>query len=297
MLKQFPHFSEFSLSVRGEIETLSAAYKPYSDFNFVSLYSWDVDRSTAVSVLNSNLVIRLSDYISGRPIYSILGKNDIPASAMTLLESGAKLRLIPEIVVKRLRQDTRFSIRQDRGAFDYTYLVSELASFAGPKNKRHRNQARKFQKSYADRIKTATTKTLSTPLRNQLNAVVVDWFAKSPNRNRSQNEETAINRLLHKFNKLGLLLTIVYVDNTVVAFSINQLLPHGYAICHFEKARLIHPHIYTHLINQTAQVLQKKQIKYLNWEQDLGIPGLRLSKMRYHPRRYLKKYSVNLRHN
>jgi len=34
-------------------------------------------------------------------------------------------------------------------------------------------------------------------------------------------------------------------------------------------------------------------VKYLNFEQDLGLTGLRLSKKSFHPVNYLKKYKVS----
>ena len=52
-----------------------------------------------------------------------------------------------------------------------------------------------------------------------------------------------------------------------------------------------------YLINELAKILYKKGIVYINWEQDLGILGLRENKESYLPTRYLKKYSLSTLQN
>ena len=44
---------------------------------------------------------------------------------------------------------------------------------------------------------------------------------------------------------------------------------------------------------EEARILHDMNIPYYNWEQDLGIPGLRYSKEKYKPIFYLKKFTVS----
>lgn len=76
MISQFPQFKELELEDKEEIEKFTSKYPPYSDFNFVSMWSWDVRGDMRVSKLNNNLVVRFTDYLTGSPFFSFLGDNN-----------------------------------------------------------------------------------------------------------------------------------------------------------------------------------------------------------------------------
>jgi hypothetical protein len=79
----------------------------------------------------------------------------------------------------------------------------------------------------------------------------------------------------------------------MVAYSIYEIRD-DYAIGHFEKALKEHNGLYDYLKHTTAKELHEKGVKYINYEQDLGIVGLRQTKLLLHPEHYLKKYSISL---
>ena len=68
----------------------------------------------------------------------------------------------------------------------------------------------------------------------------------------------------------------------------------SYGIIHFEKAAVSYVGTSHFLKQQTAIDLQNQGCKYINYEQDLGLPGLRKAKAMCLPIAYLKKYSVSM---
>ena len=42
MLPEFPQFKKLELSDKEEVEKFTSKFPPYSDFNFVSMWSWDI---------------------------------------------------------------------------------------------------------------------------------------------------------------------------------------------------------------------------------------------------------------
>ena len=48
-------------------------------------------------------------------------------------------------------------------------------------------------------------------------------------------------------------------------------------------------------MDRKAKILDLRGVKYFNWEQDLGLPGLRKSKEKYHPSFFFKKFIVGLK--
>lgn len=75
MIPKFPKFKHIELIDKEEIEKITQKFPPYSDFNFISMWSWDIKVEMIISKLNNNLVVRFTDYLTGYPFFSFLGDN------------------------------------------------------------------------------------------------------------------------------------------------------------------------------------------------------------------------------
>ncbi len=108
MIPNFPDFKPIELNDKDEIESFTKKFAPYSDFNFASMWSWDVKEEMRVSQLNGNLVVRFTDYLTGEPFYSFLGSNKPTETADALLTLAEKegiplhLKLVPEDSAKEI---------------------------------------------------------------------------------------------------------------------------------------------------------------------------------------------------
>ena len=60
----FPALKSISIDDRQSLEKYISSFPPYSDFNFMSLLTWNTDDCILVSKLFGNLVIQFDDYIS-----------------------------------------------------------------------------------------------------------------------------------------------------------------------------------------------------------------------------------------
>ena len=109
----------------------------------------------------------------------------------------------------------------------------------------------------------------------------------------------------HEFNALqrcltthasSLIVTGIFIEEFLAAFWVLEDIGNGYAISHFEKANLDkYIGIFPFIKKKTAEILHKRDLVYVNLEQDLGIPGLRKNKKSYYPQHFLKKFTVSLR--
>jgi hypothetical protein len=99
--------------------------------------------------------------------------------------------------------------------------------------------------------------------------------------------------LLDNHHAFSLILIEIVVDGETKAFSINEKLSGDTAICHFEKAlKTHHASLNTFLVKEVAVKLCELGCRWINWEQDLGLDGLRRSKLSYQPAHYLKKFTI-----
>ena len=108
------------------------------------------------------------------------------------------------------------------------------------------------------------------------------------------HELIALDRLFDNLACLDVELTLCVVNGEIAGFSVQELLHGRYAICHFEKADRsgkFPVHLPTKLAVEAVRSLNGR-VAVVNWEQDLGIPGLRTSKTSYRPIALLKKYAI-----
>jgi len=106
------------------------------------------------------------------------------------------------------------------------------------------------------------------------------------------NEYKAFERFLQIDNK-NIRFISLYVDSTLVGFTAYEILSNDFAMSHFAKADVRYHNTINDILNwEEAKLLNEKGIKYFNWEQDLGIPGLRYSKEKYKHSFFLKKFII-----
>jgi hypothetical protein len=295
MISRYPRFSKLNLSHKSDVRAITRLFPPYSDFNFVSLYAWNTDNQTRLSVLNDNLVIQLADYMTNEITYSILGKEKIGDSLQKLFSLTNELRLVPETVIDSIQDQSRYDIVEDKDSFDYVYSLRKLVAMEGAGYKNKRKKIRRFTKRYSDLVKVTHRRSIDSDNKDELKQFFSKWIIEN-NKDEKEflMEREAISRSLDEFRNLNLLLTEMRVDNRLIAFSIHEVLG-NHALCHFEKELLSYENCSHYLIDQNSRHLSMKGCAYVNWEQDLGLPGLRENKQYYRPDKYLKKYTVRLK--
>ncbi len=293
MIKQFPKFTKISIDSKTEIEELTYKFEPYSDFNFTSLFCWDTDNSTEVSILNNNLVIKMADYITGETIYSILGDREIDASLNVLLELTDKLYLVPEAVVSSIENANSFKVEQDRDQFDYIYTLPSQADLNGGRYKNKRNKISKFMRTYSDELSLKKIKFSDPKIKKDIHDLFLKWTVERKlEAIEFQRESKTIDKLFDYAKNFELIGIQVFLSDECVGFSINEIVQNEYAICHFQKSILTFENIDVFLSNLVAKELKHFGCKYVNWEQDLGIAGLRELKSSYAQEFFLKKYTI-----
>lgn len=106
------------------------------------------------------------------------------------------------------------------------------------------------------------------------------------------SESSALDRLSFSAS-FPLVCVGAYLGTDLVGFTINETLHSGYYMGHFGKADPDIPGLSAHLESQTARVMAELGCSFMNYQQDLGIPGLRKHKESWHPVSRLHKYTVS----
>lgn len=297
MIPEFPQFKGLELSDKEDVEAHTKKFPPYSDFNFVSMWSWDIKGEMLISKLNGNLVVRFTDYLTGKPFFSFLGDNMVNETLETLIEFSKKehgedvLSLVPEKVYEYLKDNHDFSIEQDPDSYDYVYEVAHLANMHSWPQHTSGKHIRSVTKSFPNykvshmSIKDVDKESYLDVFRRWAISRGIDGISYA-------NEFMAFRRIFNSGLE-DLKVVSLFIGDVLVGFTIYEIISNEYAISHFAKTDKSHHKALTDVLNwEEAKILHAQGVKYYNWEQDLGIPGLRKSKEKYKPCMQFKKCDI-----
>ncbi|KKR28199.1 MAG: hypothetical protein UT61_C0055G0004 [Candidatus Woesebacteria bacterium GW2011_GWA1_39_8] len=300
MIPEFPKFKKLELSDKDDVEAITSKYPPYSDFNFISMWSWNLVDEVAISQLNTNLIVRFTDYITNDPFYSFIGDQKVNETSGQLLEFSIKnglphfLRLVPEISIQKINKE-KFEVTEDRNHFDYIYSIEELRNYSGTKFAKKRNHVNGFLQKFP----RATGKIISLKDKNVAESVLKlfdKWHNLKMQKEISYglHDLAAMKRLMEGIEIFDLVTVGVFVGEELVALFINQLIDSEYVLAHIMKADTsIDDGVYAFLMKKNAEILSLTNRKLFNYEQDLGLENLRIAKTRFRPQTFLKKYTIS----
>lgn len=299
MLPIFPSFKSLSINDREEIEELTSRFLPYSDFNFVSLYIWNTENTIEISKMNSNLIVKFSDYITQKPFLSFIGKKHVSETIQKLLlhtqEVGLEpyLKLIPEECLSKEIADvqTKFKVTDDLDNYDYILDVAKIAQMKGRKLHHKRKLLNNFKKTYVGKV--IVKKLDGSMIKDIINFFYIWEQQGKKSREETQNECIAIERLFHAGLNKNVHVLFAYINDKLAGYTVFEMLDNKYVVSDIQKADISYKGIYEYLNFSLASFLLDRNYLFINIEQDLGLSGLRRAKLDYDPL-FLKKYKISL---
>ena len=164
-------------------------------------------------------------------------------------------------------------VTQHRDYADYIYQRENLASLSGKKYHAKRNHISRFMREHGDEY---SVEELSSSILEDAYDVAKRWTLS----NTDTGELSMIRSALDGFDALGLFGLVLYVSDTPVAMCIASKINDEVCDVNFEKAVDIEE-AYAVINNEFAKWFDS--FRLINREEDLGIEGLRKSKLSYHP--------------
>lgn len=299
MIPQFPEFKKLEISDQEEVDALTNPYLPYSDYNFTSLWNYDTENLVELSIVNGNLTILFTNYLTNKPFLSFIGNRQVSSSIGALLEESSsrgiaqELSLIPEDNINNIDLSQEFHVVPDEDNYDYVLSVDEISRLQSSKYRGKRNFVNRFIKEFGE-IQPTILNLQDSKVQKEIEALFFLWEQqKNKSREETKTELLAIQRLFSIASKVNLVPFGIYVDAKLAAFSMDEITTHGYAAIHFEKASSEYVGIYSYLKYSSAKNLESIGCKYISYQQDLGIEGLRAAKQQWNPQYFLKKYKIS----
>lgn len=301
-LPAFPNFEPVQFCHKPVFEAVTNQFELYSDYNFNSFYSWDIEGKNYISELNGNLVIQLSDYVTSEPVLSFMGDSLVDKTITDLLmyseekKLSRHLKLIPEHTIDLIENEEAFIITEDLDNHDYLFSIQELASLTGKRYKSKRHGAQRCEKTCSVDIRTNVTAKISG---DQIIDFLDRWEISKHEHGKEvdiEYEKIAIKQILETLDEQpNLLLTCAYMKNALMGFSIDELLPGKFVLSHYFKSTPDVSGLSEYLNREVARNLLEMGNEIWNWEQDLGIESLKTMKESHRPIGKQKKYTITLK--
>lgn len=289
---------EFRSVKYSDIPSIRAYFSEYQEFSCefsaVNMVIWQEHFGFTFCIEDG--VLYSKNCIGGKTTFGIPFTRDMPAAVDKLNEyakaNGISLILFggqgERLDILTAQMPNSFKLIPQRDAFEYIYNREDLASLSGKKYHSKRNHISAFKKKYNwsyEKLEPHNTEEVQKMLSHWYNSYSEKAAATM------DIEKNGIEKILSLKEIDGIRGGILRVDGNIVAFTLGCEISSQVFDVNFEKALIEFDGAYA-MINQQFVINELEKYKFINREDDLGLEGLRKSKLSYKPCLILEKYLI-----
>ena len=300
----FPSFRKFTTKdIKPYQKLYKASYAPYADISPANLLVWfDINQTLEVSRLDNATILRYKNpfdnyeknYIILEPdisedhvrrIYKLPGKKGI-----------VRIKEQPANLTKSLKTNPAMLLTGNIDSYEYILDNDLLANLKGGRISRLREDVSFFERNN-DAISVQHMQTITKKDKLRLNNIIDGWsLTVHPNSKdkRPNLERSALKTAIELLDSLKRQVMILYVGEQPVGITIFTIYGDTAIIGHI-KVDYTFKSAFSYSTHRLARLLLEFGVDYMNFEQDLGIDGLRHHKTLLRPIKMLKKVDVSLR--
>ncbi len=297
MVPEFPDLRPLELDDHAMlVEHLGGTTPVICDLIPATLFIWRDRERPSVTRVWGSLCLLIEP--QSEPAYFLepIGGHRLADAARCCVTRIGRISRARRALVDALPPD-EFDVRPLRDYFDYTYLTQVLAELKGKKFDGKRNQVRKFVSSSPDyEFRPLDRSRFGSAMR--LFASWAEGRERAPTVSHPSlsvdDQRRALERAFQAYEHLGLVGGAMIVRGELQGFIIASTGFAETAVVHFQYANADIGGIYQALLMNACRRLFAG-CAYVNLEEDLGIPGLRKTKLSYRPLRLEEKYEIRHR--
>ncbi len=282
----YPDYESLSLKHKGLIDTLNTKQKiQHSSSNFTNLFILDINNDTYVTKVNDILLIQQQELFSSRSMFLVLDSDGNSDKTIQKLSN----RGINNIVMFPYKF-TNSKLDEDNS--DYIYDIKDFTSLTGSKYAAIRRKINAFSKYGSIEFKKIPQPNYEK-LWELSDRIYKRAMQNAPKQREAlEIEKQALEKVLSFSKVLNVSTNGFYVNNSLVGFTITEHSANKSetALIHFFRIDLSYKGISESLFYRLGEYY-KDDAKFINFEQDLGIPGLRKFKQYLNPSSVTKVYS------
>lgn len=268
------------------------AYPPeISEYTFTNLFMWNHVYDIKYEIIDGCLLIA-----SGNNVFPPVGPSENTLNALEKFCEMLK-KDYSEINLTRFDNDSATKIREnfnvemepDEDNFDYVYNTQDLINLSGRKYHNKKNHINKFMRTYDYVLEELRSENALECLNFTEKWISLKDIEENPG---IVKEFDAIKKVLENYDFFNVKGIVLKINGKIEAYSFGEKLNPETAVTHIEKANPEIKDAYAFINMCFAKLMS--EYKYINREQDLGIPGLRYAKKSYHPAKMILKFKGKL---
>ncbi len=254
-----------------------------SFYSFAAIYTWAERYHTEVAFYNDALLILGWTEQVGLYFLYPVGSFETE-EILEIMREEAKRRQEPlKIVAETYKAKElynafpgRFVISDSRDDWDYVYNCEDLAFLRGNRYHGKRNHISRMSKKHADA--QFVFEPINVENTDDCMQIEEAWTRDKDDDSDFEN----VRRSLIHMNELGLSGGLLRLNDKAIAFTVGEPLTRDTFVIHIEKSMPGYDGAYQ-MINQLFAKTLVGKYQFINREEDMGIEGLRSSKLSYFP--------------
>ena len=273
------------------------------EYSFTNLFAWSAAYDQRIARVDGFLTAHLRGNLGCGYLWPAGGgdlRGVLAALEADAAERGNPFRLLCLTPRQTEELETlcpgEFAFAEDRDGFDYLYDINKLSDLGGRKLHGKRNHCNQFEQAN----ETWIYEDLTAAMLPECLEMDAEWDKRSREREGADeaddmtNEKAALRLAADNFAALGLEGGAIRVFGEIVAFTMGGPLSQDTFDVHFEKAYSELQGAFPMINREFARRVRARHpaIVYLNREDDMGIEGLRKSKLSYYPDLMVEKHSA-----
>ena len=273
----------------------AANYEGYNS-NFVTMMMWNHEYHVEYEI-HDHFLVMVHNYKGTRYFAMPYCSKEYLKEAMDYMMEYARKEKFPfmiEFAVKSFIEDVKeiygnqFIFERERDQDDYVYEKDMLMNLSGKKMQKRRNHYNNFVKEYPQH------EYRSLDINRDFDTILSCLERWEGNKEASESLASEVYGILFLLSSnylLDIKLGGIYINDELKAFIIASPLNHSTIQIHVEKAdkdiRGLYPAIQKEFLEHEFPDFQ-----YVNREEDMGLEGLRKSKLQLHPCHMVEKCRV-----
>ncbi|MBR6165316.1 MAG: GNAT family N-acetyltransferase [Clostridia bacterium] len=272
-----------------------------SDLSMGTIWMWRQEQEAQICFRNDTIVLR--QMMNGYPAFTYPAGPDadgmLDALSEQVREEDIALRFfaLDEDTLQRLLRDPRFPQTMwgyEARWSDYLYHFEPYADMSGSELRKIRYRVNHFIRLYGEPdIRPLLPEHMPAALE-----LLKAYTLEHPDMDKLEEMELRHSRdLLDVYHALDLPAAGLWVQGRLAAICIGEVIGQTLMI-HVEKALMAYTDIYPVMLRgfiRYVRDLGYGPLRWFNWEDDSGDPGIRRAKELYHPLRQVHKYQAHVR--
>lgn len=261
---------------------------------------WKLKTPPLFAKVNNNYILNLYDIEQSSAETAIIGSNKLKVTIEEVFASQAhsnvpaQITLATEAQIKLLEGDVRFNVSPDHDLDEYILDVDLLTSFNHPHLRTFRQAVEKFDGIYStDRTIRLEQLSYTTETISRVINTLHSWERPKQQNDPLGIEKKYLEEMLRTASQTNLQLVGLFDEDKLIGFCMYTLSEQKkFCLAHVIKVDYSFTHSFDYFLHAFAKYMKTQGYKYINAEEDMGVPGIRFKKQHLAPVKMLRRYTI-----